>query len=79
MARGPVLINEFTFFIGGKPHQILASDSGIPLRFDLVQLVQSPWSDEGLIRVKLTSGRIDEVFAFAQEMLASDGDALIPF
>ena len=70
----PIIINDQTFFVNGKPHQIVIDSKNSDL-YNVVEIREVPeqWSAwaTGLIRVLLHRGDLLSCFSFIETLINS--------
>lgn len=69
------MITKETFFIGGKPHQIVQTK--VSLKYDVVEIQSVPenWKSwaKGMVRVRLHTGSIESCLQFLLELINEKG------
>lgn len=66
-----VTINDQTFFVNGKPHQIVIGKHSNQYHVVAIQDVPENWKswDKGLLRVKLHTGNLVSCLGFIQFLI----------
>lgn len=76
LSKGPVTINDQTFYIGGQPHQLI--NAKVPLTYSVCLIEDNPWVGETrLLRIRLHTGNLQSCIDFISKQLELKGDGAL--